>query len=279
MIVTGDDFGLSVAVNEAIENAHQKGILTTTSLMVNAPSTEDAVARAKKLNDLSVGLHLVLSAGKACLSPNEIPDLVDASGHFPDNDVSSGIRMFFVSDVKQQLALEIRAQFEAFKQTGLKLDHVNAHRHMHLHPTVLNLIIEIGKDYGLTAVRLPHEPVINELIENNSQGIRKKLHALFFMPLLSSMKNKLQAANLRYNDHVFGFFDSGHMHIDKMVRILAHIPDGTTEIYTHPATTPFDNVEAGAEDYEYEAEYKALIHPRIQRAIDKFSIELSGFNS
>ena len=148
--MTGDDFGLSTPVNDAIVKSHEKGILTTTSLMVSAPAAADAITRAKNLPDLNVGLHLVLSNGKATLAATEIPALVNENGEFNSNQISSGVKMFFNAAAKYQLEKEIRAQFEAFKATGLKLDHVNAHNHMHLHPTVFSLILTIGSEYGLT---------------------------------------------------------------------------------------------------------------------------------
>jgi len=149
LIVTGDDFGLSIPINEAVSQTHQKGILTSTSLMVAAPEVNDAVARARGIPTLNVGLHLVLSNGRSCLPASDIPDLVNADGQFSNNLVISGIKMFFMAKMKQQLKDEIRAQFEAFKATGLRLDHVNTHNHMHLHPTVFDAIIEVGKDYGM----------------------------------------------------------------------------------------------------------------------------------
>ncbi len=279
MIVTGDDFGLSVPVNEAIEHANHKGILTTASLMVGAPAFDDAVARARKSPNLKVGLHLVLSHGQSCLPHTEIPDLVTINNFFSNHEVRSGIKLYFNSELQKQLAAEIREQFSRFQQTGLQLDHVNAHRNMHLHPTVFDLILGIGKDFGLTAVRLPAEPVVPELAENSFQFRQRQLVRLSLSPLLSRMKHRLDADGLNYNEHVFGFYNSGHMNQDQLVRTLAHLPDGISEIYTHPATGAFDNIETGAEDYEFEAEYKALIHPRIQRALDKFDIQLRGFNA
>jgi hypothetical protein len=73
-------------------------------------------------------------------------------------------------------------------------------------------------------------------------------------------------------------YDSGHMHIETMIRILAHLPDGLSEVYLHPATERWDDIDPAACDYEYEAEYKALIHNRSRQAIEKFSIELVSFN-
>ena len=129
--------------------------------MVAAPAADHAIENAKKFPKLNVGLHLVLSNGIAELPASEIPNLVNNAGEFQINKFYSGINFFFSIKARRQLKREIRAQFEAYKKTGLKLDHVNAHNHMHLHPTVFNLIIEIGRDYDLTAIRIPNEPPLN----------------------------------------------------------------------------------------------------------------------
>ena len=140
MIVTADDFGAAREVNEAVEKAHRGGILTAASLMVAAPACADAVAKAKSMPSLGVGLHIVLVEGRPILPPDSIPDLVDAGGFFRNDMVRAGVAMFFRPAVRKQLAKEIEAQFEAFRRTGLPLDHVNAHKHFHLHPTIANTI-------------------------------------------------------------------------------------------------------------------------------------------
>ena len=160
IIVTGDDFGLAVPVNEAIVGAHRNGILTAASLMMGERFSQDAVKRAREHPSLKVGLHLVLVEGTPVSAPRQIPDLVDANGAFSTHLVRAGFRFFFHPRIRRQLETEIRAQFEAFQNTGLALDHANAHNHMHLHPTVLRLMLNVGKDYGLRAVRLPCEPPV-----------------------------------------------------------------------------------------------------------------------
>ncbi|MBM2829675.1 MAG: hypothetical protein HW411_465 [Gammaproteobacteria bacterium] len=247
--------------------------------MVAAPAATDAISRAKALPTLNVGLHLVLVSGRPCLSSAEIPDLIDEQEEFSSNPVASGFKMFFLPKIRRQLEAEIRAQFEAFKKTGLRLDHVNAHKHMHLHPTVLEMIIRIGKDYDLKAVRVPDEPPLDALIDNRKEKILRYARWLFLKPWVSRMKKHLRTNNIHYNDFVYGLHDSGHMNIDTLIRILSHLPAGLSEIYSHPATQLWDDIDPEADHYEYEAEYKALIHPRIKRMIDKFSIELIGFGN
>lgn len=276
--MTGDDFGLSAPVNEAIVKAHETGILTTASLMVSAAAAKQAVALAKKYPGLNVGMHLVLSNGKSILPHTEIHTLVNANGAFDSNPVRSSIMMFFDPQTRRHLEREIQAQFESFKRTGLKLDHVNAHNHLHIHPTVFDLIIKIGQDYGLTAIRIPDEPPLRSIIDNRRQKIIRVLRWCLLKPFVSRMKKRCRENNIRFNDRIYGLHDSGHMQIEKLVRIIPHIQAGLTELYCHPATAKWDNIDAGAKDYEFEAEYKALIHARTKSTIEKFDIELSGFN-
>src|ERR1700759_3725305 len=154
LILTADDFGAAVEVNEAVERAHRDGILTAASLMVSGAAAHDAVARARDMPSLRVGLHLVLVEGKPVLPARAVPDLVDGQGFFHTDMARAGAAMFFLPKVRAQLAAEIEAQFEAFAATGLKLDHVNAHKHFHLHPTVLALMLRIGGEFGLKSAGL-----------------------------------------------------------------------------------------------------------------------------
>ena len=247
--------------------------------MVSAPAAAEAVEIAKSLTDLKVGLHIVLSNGKPTLPAADIPALVNSDGEFSSSQVSSGVKMFFNAEAKFQLEKEIRAQFEAFKATGLTLDHVNAHNHMHLHPTVFSLILTIGSEFGLSAIRIPNEPPLESIIQDNKDKLKRFAQYLFFKPFVSSMKKQCAIRDIKFNDTIFGLYDSGHMNIDTLIRILPHVEEGLTEIYMHPATERWDDIDPAANDYEFEAEFKALSHARIKRAVEKFDIQLSGFNS
>ncbi len=158
-IFSADDFGLSVAVNEGIERAHREGILSTASLMVAGDAAADAVRRARAMPGLRVGLHLVAIEGPAVLPATDIALLLDGDGLFPSDQLGLGLRYAFSRTTRRQLAKEVAAQYRAFAATGLPLDHANAHKHMHLHPTVGRLLIETGIEHKLRAVRIPAEPV------------------------------------------------------------------------------------------------------------------------
>ncbi len=252
---TADDFGLSESVNEAVERAHRDGILDAASLMVAGPAAADAVRRAHTLPSLRVGLHLVVIEGPAVLSPADIPDLVDAHGQFPSDQFVLGMNYFFRPRIRRQLAAEIRAQFAAFAATGLALGHADAHKHMHLHPTVGRLMLTIGREFGLPAVRVPAEPPA--VLARCGTRIGWGGHALYHWTRL--LRRQARAAGIATSDHCFGLAWSGHMTVDRVRRLMAELPDGTSEIYFHPAVARDAALRRRMADYEHESELATLL--------------------
>ncbi|KWR90739.1 hypothetical protein RM96_07445 [Cupriavidus sp. IDO] len=261
LIITADDFGLHTAVNEAVELAHREGVLNAASLMVGAPAANDAVARARRLPSLRVGLHVVLADGPATLPPAQIPDLVDAQGRFGSAMARDGCRFFFLPHVRRQLAAEIRAQFEAFAATGLPLDHVNTHKHFHLHPTVLSLILSIGREYGLRAMRLPRETGA----------------PLLLRPWLALLRRRLERAGIAHNDYVVGIAHSGGMDEAVLLEALARLPGGVGEIYLHPAVISGAHIAPSMDGYRHADELAALLSPRVRAALDIATRRRGGF--
>jgi chitin disaccharide deacetylase len=252
LIVNADDFGMAPEVNEAIERANREGVLRSASLMVGASSAADAIERARRLPALAVGLHVVLVHGRPLLPADRVPDLVDAHGEFLNDLVQAGFRFFFRPGARAQLAAEIRAQFERFAETGLTLDHADAQSHMHVHPTVFRLILEIGREYGLRAVRIPREPF---------GGTRT------IEPWLALMRARARHAGIACNDYAFGVNDAGALTETRVLHILERLPDGVTEIFFHPATDAFAGADPGTERYEFAGELAALTSPRVRDAI------------
>ncbi|AOY94356.1 hypothetical protein BKK79_20520 [Cupriavidus sp. USMAA2-4] len=261
LIVTADDFGLTTGVNEAVELAHRDGVLNAASLMVGAPAAADAVARARRLPALRVGLHVVLADGPAVLPRSAIPDLVDAEGRFGSAMARDGCRFFFLPHVRRQLEAEIRAQFEAYAATGLPLDHVNTHKHFHLHPTVLSLILRIGRAYGLRAMRLP--------LENGAP--------LLLRPWLALLRRRLRAAGVAHNDYVVGIANSGGMDETVLLDALRRLPPGVGEIYLHPGVESGARVTQSMAGYRHADELAALLSPRVRAAMDEVAPRRGGF--
>ncbi len=264
LIITGDDFGLSRSVNEAIEEAHRRGFLTAASLMVGGKAATDAVDRARRFPSLKIGLHLVLVDGSSILPSQMIPDLVNPEGEFSSHLVRTGFNFFFRRRVKHQLEAEIRAQFDAFRKTDLPLDHVNAHHHMHLHPTVSGLVLKVGREYGMRAMRLPYELPLPSWQASRDGLLRRAGICLLLLPWVSLLRRSFKRAGVHSNDFVFGMNDSGHLHLELMLRFLKFLPPGVVEIYCHPG----DNAK----------ELEALIHPALREALQASQIQTIGFN-
>jgi hopanoid biosynthesis associated protein HpnK len=278
LIVCADDFGLDPAVNEAVETAHRDGILTCASLMVGAPAAADAVERARRSPGLKVGLHLVLVDGTPLLPPQEVPDLVDASGAFDNNMVRAGFRFFFLPRVRRQLAREIAAQFAAFAATGLPLDHANAHKHMHLHPTVASLIMSIGRRHGLAAVRVPAEPY-GPLRRSGAAArpLLARIGSAFLDLWVGLLRRRLRRAGFAVNDHLFGLAWTGAMTEKRVLSLLPHLPDGISEIYFHPATSRTQALARTMPDYRHAEEYAGLLSPAVRRGIAASRISLIAY--
>jgi hopanoid biosynthesis associated protein HpnK len=273
LIICADDFGRDVAINEAVEAAHRDGILSCASLMVAEQAAADAVARARRLPGLSVGLHLVLIDGAPVLPPDEIRGLVGADGRFDDTQLHAGLRYFFMPGMRRLLAAEIDAQFAAFQATGLALDHVNAHQHMHLHPTIARLIVEIGRDYGMHAVRLPAEPAA--VLRRAFPGERHRPPA--YQPAIAALRRRLRRAGLAINDHVFGIAWSGAMVEERVLALLPLLPPGVSEIYCHPATRQTPALAAAMPGYRQTEELAALLSPDVRQRIAELGISLIGY--
>ena len=271
LIVTADDFGAALEVNEAVERAHLHGVLTAASLMVSGSAAHDAVARARRMPSLRVGLHLVLVDGKPILPAHAVPDLVDKNGAFRNDMARAGAVMFFRPKVREQLAAEIAAQFEAFAATGLKLDHVNAHKHFHLHPTIAGLMIELAKARGARGARVPLEPQAPlRRIEAHKIGGTVVLTA----PFARALRARFRRAGIAAPDQVFGLAWSGAMTTSRLKGLIEHLPDGLSEIYLHPATGPYSG---SAPNYAYAEELRALTDPGMPGLIAARDIRLGGF--
>lgn len=224
LILTGDDFGRSPAINDAILRHHKAGLLTQASLMVHEPAALEAAALARSHPNLAVGLHLSLCSGRAA-KPSA---LTDPQGRFCPSPARAGLRYFFRPSLRAALAAEIRSQFERFLALGLEPSYWDGHTHLHLHPTVLALTLPIAREFGFKAVRLLREP--------------RPLSTLgrVFGALSAAAAPKLARAGIGAADHVCGLRESGRMTTAACLRLLQTLPAGCTEVYFHPGAEPSD---------------------------------------
>jgi hopanoid biosynthesis associated protein HpnK len=274
LIITADDFGLHEAVNQAVDQANREGVLTAASLMVGAPAARDAVRRAKLLPRLRVGLHLVLVDGWPMLAHESIPALTGETGFMDARMFWKSVRCFALPRVRRQFEAEVRAQFTAYSRTGLRLDHVNLHKHFHLHPTLLELVVRIGHEHGLTALRIPDEP---HWFAAAQPGVQGRAANRLLKPWVALVKRHLRRAGVFHNDAIFGLSASGGMDEVKLLQVIARLPKGVSEIYLHPAIERNTALSPSMQDYRHADELAALLSVRVRAAIEASGVATGGF--
>ena len=167
VIFNADDFGISPGVNQAIFKAHTEGILNSTSLMVNQHFADEAVSLAKKMPDLSIGLHINLTNENPATHPTDIPLLVGTDGKFKNGFVKLLILSFLhPKKLQSEAYTEIKAQIEKYLKTGLKLDHLDGHRHVHMIPAIFKAVKQLQSEYHISRVRVMNENLLNTIRQN-----------------------------------------------------------------------------------------------------------------
>ncbi|MBI1841753.1 MAG: hopanoid biosynthesis-associated protein HpnK [Verrucomicrobia bacterium] len=259
--MNADDFGASSSINQAVVEAHVSGILTTASLMVTRPAAQEAVELARRHPTLGVGLHLTLADGYAASPQAASSGLAEPSGKLPASPTVAGLRYFFNRRLREPLRAEIRAQLERFHATGLRLDHVNGHLNIHLHPTVFSILLEERARWSDAGFRLVRDPLRLNLRIAKGRWVYRGAHALIYGLLSRAATGRLRSRGVRHTEAVFGLLQYPRVDEDYFLRLAPFLPPGVSEIYSHPSLDQFRH------------EFEALRSPRVRRLLDELGIE------
>jgi chitin disaccharide deacetylase len=262
LIVNADDFGRSHSINAAVIQAHREGILTSASLMVNEPAGAEAVALAKEAPRLGVGLHLTLVMGHSALPPDKIPGLVNDRGEFSNDPVGTGLKYFFNRSLREQLRMEIHAQFDRFRTTGLPLDHVNGHLHLHLHPVVFRILMEDADKLGIRHLRLTRDCFARSRRMTHGRWFYRVFHAAIHEWLSGRAREPLQRHGIKHAQITFGLLLDSRVDEEYVLKLLPELSPGDSELYSHPSLDTFKH------------EFDALVSPRVKDQIKQLGIEL-----
>lgn len=273
LVITADDFGMHAAVNRAVERAHREGVLSAASLMMHAPASEEAVDIARRTPSLRVGLHIMVADGWASSPVEDIPGIAAHNGVMDARVIARSFR-FLRPAVARQLRREIAAQFAAFRQTGLRLDHVNVHKHLHMHPVVLRTLLDVAGAEGCPSLRIPWEPSWVA----RSQGAAARAGNALLNGWARLARRVAQRAGMTCNDAVFGITHTGRVTEALLLRIVDGLPLGLSEIYLHPAdtSTPLNPQMSG---YRPGDELRALLSPAVRGAIERSGVPLGGYGT
>jgi chitin disaccharide deacetylase len=262
LIVNADDFGLSNSVNQAVIRAYRDGILTSASLMVNEAGFDEAVQLAKENPGLGVGLHLTLLHGHSTLPPSQIPGLVNSRGEFSNSPVGAGMAYFFRRRLRGQLRSELRAQFEKFHSTGLRLDHVNGHLHLHLHPVIFKMLMDDSESLGIRHFRFTRDCLARSRRMSSGHLFYKVSHTIIYDCLSGRARQPLRQRNIRHAQITFGLLQDSRVDEEYILELLPELPPGDSELYSHPSLDRFKH------------ELTALISPRVREQVQKLGIQL-----
>lgn len=268
--MSADDFGRSPEINAAIIEAHRSGALDRASLMVAGDAAVEAIELARQNPTLAIGLHLVVVCGASVLRADEIPDLVDRHGNFGSSPLRVGLRYGLSRSARRQLARELRAQFEAFRATGLRLAHVDGHLHMHLHPAVFDQLVPLLEEYAVPRVRVPRDDFILAVEHDRRHVLRKAAWTAALGALARRARPRLRQLGIEMPDRTYGFMQTGRMTADYVVDVLRQVRPGLTEIYFHPTTgARVDSLGPNPGDLA------ALVDPRVVRELNACRQRLS----
>lgn len=275
LIINADDFGSTSAVNAAVAMAHNQGVLTSASLMVTGSAFREAVLVAKENPNLAVGLHLTLSNGKSLLSVEKIPSIVSERSKFADDPVAAALKYYFSPVARKQLRLEIEAQFEKFVSTGLKLSHVDGHQHLHAHPAILPVVVEMAIRYGANGIRIPRDPFRLNMQIDSSRMLSKATVAAGHSYLASVCRRLLRNKGLATCDYAIGSLMSGLMTGDYATKILEELDCGSVELFFHPSA----HMDYGPADQfgPNPGDLQALLNPKLSEFISERGYQLTNY--
>jgi len=145
LVVNADDFGLTEGTNQGILEAHERGILTSTTLMANATAFDSAVELARRSPRLGVGVHLSLTGDRPVCDPTAVPSVVGDDGRFFRGPVELAQRMFAHKVHLAEVERELAAQIEKARRAGIEVTHLDGHKHVHMLPGVFPIVVRLAR--------------------------------------------------------------------------------------------------------------------------------------
>ncbi|HID61632.1 MAG TPA: carbohydrate deacetylase [Anaerolineae bacterium] len=277
LIVNADDYGRTAGVVEGILRAHQQGIVTSTTAMMNMPGIEDALRRAQSYPELGLGVHLVFSAWRPLLPPEQIPSLVDADGAFLSQE-ALWARPGAIQ--RNELRAELTAQVERFQAlTGRLPDHLDCHHFAHSHPFFFAVYVELAAQWGLP-IRAPFPPEETLGQAAATVSLIEALPLSEVQNLLRQDKELVQVNGVRHPDHFVGsFYGEEAVTLENLLAILESLKEGTTELMCHPGLADEQLLAESTYGRPREKELGLLCHPRVRDKIDELGIELVHFGT
>ena len=240
LIVNADDLGWTTGVNRGIAEAHRNGIVTSASLLANGAAFASGVELAKSTPGLGVGVHLNLSDGPPIAPRELVASLLNDQGGFAGGPESLLLRIAKRDVTVREVEQEWEAQIEKVKDAGIQPTHLDGHKHVHMLPGLFEVALRLAKRYGIGAIRVAHEA--SSLRSALSAGdelhtsvvLKQGVQARGLKLLARDAREQAERAGISTADYFCGIAQTGEMTKEGVARLLRHLPEGTTELMSHP---------------------------------------------
>jgi len=282
LIINADDFGLTSGVNRAIVDAHDHGVVTSTTLMANVRASDEAVRLARSHPKLDLGCHLVLVDGRPISDPAGLTSLVrSGSGQFHAGLPRLGISALTARLDSEQVEAEASKQIRWLQSQRLGVSHVDAHKHTHILPGVLRGVLWAARACGVRAVRNPFEPAwsLTAVHANIRPVLWKRYLAARSLGLLrASFREQVAKAGLLTTEGTAGIVVTGSLDAVGFRRIVESIPEGTWELVCHPGYDDEQLRASGTRLLQSRARELALLSsPQARELLVRHNVDLISY--
>lgn len=239
LILNADDFGLTPGVNRSIVELHRAGALTSATMMACAEATDGAVAAAAANPRLGVGCHVVLVDGGAVLPAERISSLATASGAFRPT-LGKFVADLFRGRIREaEIEMEAVAQIRHLQTAGVRITHIDTHKHTHMFPRVLRPLLRAALQCGVRAIRNPFEPDWALKATQGAPALRRTQVRLL-RTLRREFRKLIAEADMATTDGAIGVLATGTLDVRTVTSLLEAMPEGTWELVCHPGYVDAD---------------------------------------
>lgn len=273
IIINADDFGRHAEINRAVEEGLVHGCLRSATVMPGGAAFAGAIDIARRHEELGLGVHFTLVDGHPILPPEEIPSLVGSEGDFlPDH--TALLKRYLKGSINlEEVRRELAAQLQKIEATGIPISHVDSHQHMHTLPGIIDIVLDLAARAGIRAVRTPRTP----LFAGAFGGLGQLVGRLGLSTLARLAACKAHRRGLLTPDNFAGIVAGEAVSEGELLHLIAHLPQGTTEVMMHPGMKNDVLQEDSGWQHDFEAELAAILSPRVGEALRKAEVEPVNF--
>jgi len=262
LIVNADDLGLHPGINAGVLKAHLDGIVTSASLSPNGAAFEDAAGLARSAPALEIGVHLTLVGEAPLLAAAALPTLAP-EGRLPGSFAVLFRRLLLGRIRPDEVGRELEEQVTRVRDAGLQVAHLDSHQHVHLHPVLLPIVLEVARRFDVRAVRAASRVA-------PLSGLRPALLSLVAGPAA----RRVRRCGLASADVLLGAAETGRLDEERLLGLLSGLPRGTSELLCHPGTGSASIAESYPWGFRWDDEVQALTSPRVRAAVAEAGIRL-----